>query len=1432
MILQMFEKNLNLVREKFPYLNISQNTNGNDSELFINVNLSKTGLPVAQVTRNNHRVFLNSSYDPELDARRWVEHNLDKAAGHYILCGAGFFYHVKALLESESIKKLVIYEPSPAIFEAAMHEIDLEPFLTPERVLLLTGLDYDEMVKGTLGFFNNGLIYTTTDIQFKTLTAYHELFGEEIAVFQEKLRQFLRLAQMNLSTTDAYAKQWLSNAFDTFHNAVNSPVIRHYFGQFKNVPAIVVSAGPSLEKNIHLVNEVKEKAVVICAGSSIRAMKRNGVSPHFLVGVDGHQINNTVYGDLDLSDVYLVYSFRFWHEVTSKFVGRKILMKVDAESLPDLFITGNGGYEIGSLKSGFSVSHTSLNLAFQLGCNPIILIGQDLAYSPTKRYADGQIASSQKYLKQGQLPPNSFFTKDIYGQDVLTDYELDSFRMLLERMIETSYQGQVNIINATEGGVHIKGTVDRKLAEIIGEYCRNNQRISERIELLYERGLGEIRNHRIDPLAYCCKLRIAINRAITKMIELLDELQALRKRNFDSEFDRAELDPTLERITNAYDQALYHKEYHVLLKDVQNSALSVNKARLKELGEIKNQLDYDQKLQIYLNIIADTKTTLEFVMECIDRVLNQSEQANPVQIAVTREHDYDVTAFEKQIKDGVDLSGIQRKLESALRNQNTAGRGAVLYLYGMLLQKIAQTSRAIDALEEAARIASTPEKAYFMLSRIYYRSQNYSKALECLERCHQLDFKAKHCRKMQLKINYQTRNWVAANNIAVEHAAEFSHQKLLLIVRTICCCHMELYLEARKLYQSLATDYKISSKTAKMLEDLLARTTTIQYEITYQGNREFFSDRLGLDLPEYETAKYKVCCFLSGEYVYDNSTGYMLAGVNHADGIDIRLSLQDCLAIYNTDNSKIFEYLAEALERNENSINMRSIREIPIYIIEEAIDNWYFLAQLFDFRRLQGWHNLHYFIAPAGGIDEAFMAEDIPWPNSFYGTDVHEFTESLFKIKSAKDKILQSHLQNLKEYYDNRISYPEKHSKILVVSSAREDVLRYYGQGLQTYLLETGFECCLHTENSLYQSFTVYDTAKLLDEFRPDRVIHLLGVQEELEIFKELKIPFTAWLLTEKQFGAELAPLYPNQRIWITGNLGVQNALINKGYQPEQIRKVNLPVFPTQPPAASADLIKRGIAIFADLDDLETIINDLGTVVQGFLFMKTHPSSASMIAAVFKAVYFQVYAQLNQEELHTMERVTYQKILAQNFQKRDIVLSEAEIGFLAGFAKTEFENLVFKLLQVKWITNEYKNHEVTIYGSGWERDPAYQAIWGGDLDFMTTPEPFINSVQSHTVNLWLGTRLKNKSYLQPDLIQGIAAGGFFLAGKWPAPDEAQSVLEPFSGLLESYESKAEMLKKVDYYLNHRDERLRRAQELQNYIGEHFSIEKIIREMSE
>ncbi|HBF39621.1 MAG TPA: hypothetical protein DDW50_20185, partial [Firmicutes bacterium] len=572
----------------------------------------------------------------------------------------------------------------------------------------------------------------------------------------------------------------------------------------------------------------------------------------------------------------------------------------------------------------------------------------------------------------------------------------------------------------------------------------------------------------------------------------------------------------------------------------------------------------------------------------------------------------------------------------------------------------------------------------------------------------------------------------------------------------------------------------------------------------------------------------KVCRFLSGEYVYDRGSDQILAGVNHAGEIDIKLTLEDCLAVYNTDNTKIFEHLVEALERIPDPKTRRQVSQIPIYFIEDSLENWCFLTQLFEFDKLKSWQNIHYFIASSGGITDIFMKEDAPWPNSFYGTDAESFTKSLLKIKQAKDFTFHQGLFELGNYYRTACLTPNlQPRKILIVTSKKEAALHYYGQVLEDYLVENGFECLLHIESSTFQNFTPYYDIKAMASFRPDLVINFLGVQEEFAAFNSLAVPFISWLLQEKQLNKTLEAHCPNQILLMTGNLNVKNNLLKQGYRPEQIHGVHLPVFPNIKTTSVSEWPEEEIGIITDLDDLEIVINDLATVIHGIIFMKTHTGSLPNIMAALRTLYFQVYAGLNQEELRPMDAAGYEKMLSENLQRYQINLSSDELKFLAGFVKTEFENLIFKRIQVKWVVDVFKDKRIGIYGSGWDQDPTYKNFFKGEINFFSHPEEYRNLILQSKVNLYLGGRLKNKSLMQPDLIQGIAYGGFFLIRKSPSLNPVESVWEPFGELLECYSSRTELFEKLNYFLTHPDERQKRARELQSHVLENFNMGSII-----
>ena len=160
--------------------------------------------------------------------------------------------------------------------------------------------------------------------------------------------------------------------------------------QFSGRAAIIVSPGPSLEKNIELLKDVKGRAVIICVLHALRDLQISGVDPDMVVHVDPRDLktvnskkngkvtslwNQWIDGN-DLSKVNLVVSN----------YQRPNMFEVSAKNV----IWMSSGLPIGELlpidvfdyeRVGGSVSHAAFDLAVELGCTSIALVGQDLAFS-------------------------------------------------------------------------------------------------------------------------------------------------------------------------------------------------------------------------------------------------------------------------------------------------------------------------------------------------------------------------------------------------------------------------------------------------------------------------------------------------------------------------------------------------------------------------------------------------------------------------------------------------------------------------------------------------------------------------------------------------------------------------------------------------------------------------------------------------------------------------------------------------------------------------------------------------------------------------------------------------------------------------------------------------------------------------------------------
>ena len=155
-------------------------------------------------------------------------------------------------------------------------------------------------------------------------------------------------------------------------------------GKYKDVPAIIVSAGPSLEENIKAMVRNKEalKNYLVVAGSrTLKALIENGIKPDIIVTIDPVDENYEMISEYINSDIPLAFY---------EYSNRKILSEYKGEKIYLSSILSKVVGELNTLKSiylGGSVAHTAVDVARTLACNPIIFAGQDLAYTYEKHHA-------------------------------------------------------------------------------------------------------------------------------------------------------------------------------------------------------------------------------------------------------------------------------------------------------------------------------------------------------------------------------------------------------------------------------------------------------------------------------------------------------------------------------------------------------------------------------------------------------------------------------------------------------------------------------------------------------------------------------------------------------------------------------------------------------------------------------------------------------------------------------------------------------------------------------------------------------------------------------------------------------------------------------------------------------------------------------------
>jgi len=466
---EIYEKNMVVLEEKHKPLweRIKAHEPSLMIEVFYNTNSNSAGnKPNLKVTKEDGSVhYLHDQDDPEKEVPLFLEMVSEDANGVVLLTGMGLGYTPKAILEHrKKIRYLILFDLILDVFYHALHYMDLTSMLADPRLILSFGPDQD--IEKTFGPAN--LVLQLESIHhLKHMPSFaldeekYEIFSDDV---YKKANQYSFGGGALLGGGKAYTRNRFANMFSMYNNNI----LQDLQGKFKNIPAVLVAGGPSLDENIHLLPSVKNRAVIIAVDSALPNLVVNGVPADFMTAIDPYDLIYEKFANAlpGMENTALIASTWVAPKVPKIFPPDKVFWSFSGRNMENWIMAMMGG----TLPTGgaSTVAHLNLVAALLMGCSPIIFVGQDLAYSKKSTHAANtaltQNQAAEKFLKSKDL----MWTEGIHGGKVPTDQFFTNYKDYFEHLIATN---PGTYINSTAQGAHIKGTRPMAFEDVVEKYC-------------------------------------------------------------------------------------------------------------------------------------------------------------------------------------------------------------------------------------------------------------------------------------------------------------------------------------------------------------------------------------------------------------------------------------------------------------------------------------------------------------------------------------------------------------------------------------------------------------------------------------------------------------------------------------------------------------------------------------------------------------------------------------------------------------------------------------------------------------------------------------------------------------------------------------------------------------------------------------------------
>ena len=240
---------------------------------------TKDDKEIIRIINGNKSKYIGSKYNMNRELLKFEQsissYNKD-ISDVFLIYGFATGDHIKYIRNKYPDNMIVVYEPNRELTDKYIKKIK---WIIDDKNITILSCDKETLIntlKKTINEFN----YKNSEFMF--FSNYRDIYKEESKEYFEIVNNFITSLQMDLNTKLKFQQRWFSNTIKIIPYVLKSCPADLYKNEFKNIPAVIVSAGPSLSKNIKKLKQVQNNRLILTGGRTLKALVEWKVKPDLL----------------------------------------------------------------------------------------------------------------------------------------------------------------------------------------------------------------------------------------------------------------------------------------------------------------------------------------------------------------------------------------------------------------------------------------------------------------------------------------------------------------------------------------------------------------------------------------------------------------------------------------------------------------------------------------------------------------------------------------------------------------------------------------------------------------------------------------------------------------------------------------------------------------------------------------------------------------------------------------------------------------------------------------------------------------------------------------------------------------------------------------------------------------------------------------------